>query len=135
MKPLSGCSLKVLGGRLCAGTSHEIWMMEDYGMASSWSLLYTHPASSDRSQLYRIRDLRLRPLVISENGQEILMECSEEYYWYDIVKQTQRNVKFWGISRDFWATPSQGSLVLINGDNDDSRDIAIDFSTLSFSRL
>jgi hypothetical protein len=87
-------------------------MMKEYGVASSWSWLYTIFAL-----LYR------KSVVFSKDGEEVLIQHGtvvNELVWYDIKKKTRRNVELdEHIPTDSlsWIETVVGSLVLLDGDS------------------
>jgi F-box interacting protein len=123
--PFKNCGivgLEVLGGSLCVSVypweqGIEVWMMKEYRVATSWSRLYTVPATFSYCQ----------SLMLSEDGEKVLMENDEKvFYWYDIKKKTLRIVENHhqisnSNSNSVWTTTCVGtrsSLLLLNGDSE-----------------
>jgi F-box interacting protein len=111
--------LEVLGGSLCVsgntvGKGVEVWMMKGYGLASSWSRLYTVPVTF----IYR------RSLMFSKDGEKVLMEDddSNKLFWYNIKEKkfcgiVDQNVKHI-FNKYVWTADYVESLLLIDGDSD-----------------
>lgn len=116
-------ALEVLGRYLCYSvlvshndtTYHEVWLMKDYGVESSWT------------QIYRIGQgevpglFMYRPLMFSKNGKEVLLvEVRERYMnlvWYDMENKTGQRVENRSFPCGFTTSICTGSLLLLDGDN------------------
>ena len=116
-------ALEVLGRYLCYSvlvnhndtTYHEVWLMKEYGVESSWT------------QIYRIGQGEVpgifvyRPLMFSKNGKEVLLEEAREHYmnlvWYDMENKTGQSVENRSFPCGFTASICTGSLLLLDGDN------------------
>jgi len=107
-----------LGGWLCAVFLDicEVWMMKEYGVSSSWTLLYwVQPAFSN-----------LPPLVFSHEGKEVLTaelvdDKCVELYWYDIKNKTRRIVEIQNMPNGlFLPYTCVGSTVLLLDANSDN---------------
>jgi F-box interacting protein len=104
-------SLKVLGGSLCISTHIDVWIMKEYGVASSWSRLCKLPMNSCS-------------LVFSEDNEKVLMKkdsFKKKFFWYDIKKKTLRIVKNdRQISNEHQTACLEGGslLFLLDGDSD-----------------
>jgi F-box interacting protein len=110
------------GGWLCAFFPDlcEAWVMMEYGVSSSWTLLYAvEPAFS-----------KCQPLVFSHDGEEVLtgeiLESNSRaesfsLYWYDIKRKTRRIVKIENVPPDpYLPVVCVGSLVLLNDADSDN---------------
>ncbi|XP_059441821.1 F-box protein CPR1-like [Corylus avellana] len=105
-----------LGGWLCAVFQDlcEVWVMKEYGIVSSWTLLYAMERAFTNYP----------PLVFSRDGEEVFTgELIEshlmELYWYDIKKKTRRIVEIENIPVDLILPYfCVGSLLLLDADND-----------------
>ncbi|XP_073144165.1 F-box protein CPR1-like [Henckelia pumila] len=103
-------SLDVLGGSLCivsANTSGVvIWMMKEYGVKESWTkLLSIRPPLIERDDF-------VKPLVFSNDGEKILLNCDDkDLAWYDLKKKTVENVTVDGLPFMFYAEVCVESLV------------------------
>jgi hypothetical protein len=117
---IKGCvDLVDLGGWLCAVFLDicEVWVMKEYGVASSWTLLYwVQPAFSN-----------LPPLVFSHDGEEVLTaELVEpdgmELYWYDIKRKTRKIVEIQNIPDNISLpyTCVGSTVLLLDADSDNS---------------
>jgi len=117
---IKGCvHLMDLGGWLCAVFLDicEVWVMKEYGVASSWTLLYwVQPAFSN-----------LPPLVFSHDGEEVLTaELVEpdgmELYWYDIKRKTRKIVEIQNIPDNISLpyTCVGSTVLLLDADSDNS---------------
>ncbi|XP_059441694.1 F-box protein CPR1-like [Corylus avellana] len=126
-------ALEVLGGRMllcvcvCENASvgfNDVWVMKEYGVASSWTWLYT--IVGDELPWYFSY---YKPLVISKDGNKVLMEQDREYlFWYDIRKKSGRRFNIRDMLRNksgrrdgfpswFQTATCVGSLVLLHGFN------------------
>jgi F-box interacting protein len=103
------------GGLLCCAVVFsdlcEVWVMKEYGIVSSWTLLYAIEQAFSNYP----------PLVFSRDGEEVFtceLDGGLEFYWYDIKKKTRRIVEFENIPEDgispFFCA---GSLLLLDADN------------------
>jgi len=118
-------ALEVWGGRIllcvcvCKNVSmgfNEVWVMKEYGVASSWSRLYTIVHGEVPWNF-----IHCKPLVISKDGNKVLMEHdSKHLFWYDIREKSGRRVKIQGMPGSFQTVTCVGSLVLLHGYNCDS---------------
>lgn len=116
-------ALEVWGGRIllcvCKDVSmgfNEVWVMKEYGVASSWTRLYTIVHGEVPWNFNHCK-----PLVISKDGNKVLMEHdSKHLFWYDIRKKSSRRVKIQGMPGLFQTVTCVGSLVLLHGYNCDS---------------
>jgi hypothetical protein len=111
----SKLELEVLGGALCVCVhrymeeSDSVWVMKEYGLASSWTLLCT---ITQEAVIY------CKPLVFSKNGEKVLIEQDfDKLFWYDVEEETASKVEILGMPDNFRTATCVGSLVLLNGDN------------------
>jgi F-box interacting protein len=112
---VSKLELEVLGGALCVCVhrymeeSDSVWVMKEYGLASSWTLLCT---ITQEAVIY------CKPLVFSKNGEKVLIEQDfDKLFWYDVEEETASKVEILGMPDNFRTATCVGSLVLLNGDN------------------
>jgi F-box interacting protein len=106
-----------LGGWLCAVFEDlcEAWVMKEYGVSSSWTLLYwVQPAFSN-----------LSPLVFSHEGKKVLTgevmdDHCIELYWYDIKKNTRKIVEIQNMPEYFFLpyTCVGSTVLLLDADSD-----------------
>ncbi|KAK6237948.1 hypothetical protein QUC31_003417 [Theobroma cacao] len=83
-----------LQGCLCAIATHfndtiNIWMMKDYGVKESWTMLY-----SFQGGIYSTPSLYgLRPLTYSRNGDQLLLDRNGlSLLWYDLKEKKVKDV-------------------------------------------
>ena len=89
-------NLMDLGGWLCAFFPKlcEVWVMKEYGVSSSWTLLYAAKPSPTS---------KILPLVFSHDGEEVLTVKLKVFhffsflYWYDIKRKIKRIVQIQNI--------------------------------------
>lgn len=111
--------LEVLKGCICVcvnvfDTLVDVWVMKEYGAASSWTRLYTIERSAVPWPFEYCK-----PSVYSKDGKKVLMEQYDEFlFWYDIEEKRGRRVQFRGMpsSFSFEMAICVGSLVLLDGD-------------------
>ncbi|GLT54133.1 hypothetical protein SLA2020_273580 [Shorea laevis] len=125
----SDLDLAVLKGCICLYESgrnlkdSNVWVMKEYGVVSSWTLLCTIVKGAVPWSIC------CRPLTYSKDGKEVLLErdCAR-LFWYDMEEKRGRKVKFGlmpGVfyvaisGRDFevYTAICDGSLVLLDGDS------------------
>jgi hypothetical protein len=64
---------------------NDVLVMKEYGVASSWTQLYTIVGEMPGYFNY------YKPLVISKNGNKVLMQQDHNFlFWYDIGKKSGR---------------------------------------------
>jgi F-box interacting protein len=120
-KSYSIVGLNVLEGSLCVSVNTKdkdigfqrinVWTMKEYGVASSWSRLYT----------VRRSFFHFRSFAFSKDGKKVLMQNrSRELFWHDTNKKTwsivDKNVR--RNSPNYWAMSCVESLLLLDGDSD-----------------
>ncbi|CAB4261627.1 unnamed protein product [Prunus armeniaca] len=93
-------SLEVLGGCLCLcvdrfGAAHDVWVMKEYGMTESWTLLFSiEPEAVPSMHVHSFK-----PLVLSKNGEMVLLKYKfydSVFFWYDLKKKSFKQVEFRG---------------------------------------
>ncbi|XP_065629867.1 F-box protein CPR1-like [Quercus suber] len=121
---LEAC-LEVLNGKLCfivnlEKKDNEVWLMEEYGEGSSWTRVYKIEYDGVFKNVKCFN-----PLMFSKNGKKILMEMCYSgrtfLIWFDTEIKTQRKVKIRKLPYVFQTAICTGSLLLLDGDNVDSR--------------
>ncbi|XP_059433364.1 F-box protein CPR1-like [Corylus avellana] len=111
---LSVPDLEVLGGCLCVCVNEfmesiTVWVMKEYGLASSWTRLYTIRLEAHHN---------CKPLAFSKNGEKVLMQQDfDNLFWYDIEEETSSEVEIVGMPEMFRTATCVGSLVLLDGDS------------------
>ncbi|CAL8077105.1 unnamed protein product [Prunus armeniaca] len=93
-------SLEVLGGCLClcvdrSGAAHDVWVMKEYGMTESWTLLF----SIEPEAVPWVNVQSFKPLVLSKNGEMVLLTYkyhNSVFFWYDLKKKSFKQVQFRG---------------------------------------
>jgi F-box interacting protein len=116
----SNLVLAVLKGCICVSvnvyhTLVDVWVMNEYMVASSWTRLYTIVQGA-----LPLPVEHCKPLVYSKDGKKVLMEQYDEcLFWYDIEEKRGRRVQFRGMpsSFSFKTAICVGSLVLLDGDS------------------
>ncbi|VVA33424.1 PREDICTED: F-box [Prunus dulcis] len=113
--------LDVLGDYLCFCVNRfmnrcEAWIMKEYGVTESWSLLY-----SIDMLYYTLEFQTYKPLVFSKNGKTVLLKMSKNFksdslVWYDLEKKSFKQVEISGLPGLFKPTICWGSLCLLDGD-------------------
>ena len=103
-----------LGGLLCFAVDFsdlcEVWVMKEYGIVSSWTLLYTIERAFPNHP----------PLVFSRDGKEVFIgdiDGDLEFYWYNIKKKTRRIVEFENLLNGSLPFICVGSLLLLDADS------------------
>jgi F-box interacting protein len=110
--------LVVLRGSICICTNvfdtpNDVWVMNEYGVESSWTLLYTI-AQGTVPWAFEF----CKPLVYSKNGKKVLMELDfTDLFWYDIKERRGWRVQFHDMPDSFETAICAGSLVLLDGDS------------------
>ncbi|XP_059437073.1 F-box protein CPR1-like [Corylus avellana] len=108
----------VLRGWLCLTIDRDVWVMKEYGVANSWTLLYTMQLDPAPSTYL--------PLVFSHDGEEVLTgekEITErdfhQLFWYDIKNKTCKIVEIQNMPNSFSKPCTcMGSLLLLDVDRD-----------------
>ncbi|XP_059436742.1 F-box protein CPR1-like [Corylus avellana] len=120
MKPC--VNILVLRGWLCLIVGEEVkevWVMKEYGVANSWTLLYTVQLDS----AFYI----CRPLLFSHDGgeevltreKEIIERDLHQLFWYDIKNKTHRIVEIQNMPSGLYMSYTcVGSLLLLDADHD-----------------
>ncbi|BFG13985.1 hypothetical protein CerSpe_002590 [Prunus speciosa] len=112
-------SLEVLGGCLCLcvdrfGAAHDVWVMKEYGMTESWTLLF----SIEPEAVLWVHVHSFKPLVLSKNGEMVLLTYkyhNSVFFWYDLKKKSFKQVEFRGHPRvSKVAVSGVGSLCLLD---------------------
>nr|POE88530.1 f-box protein cpr30 [Quercus suber] len=112
--------LEVLKGQLCfiefANEYNDVWLMKEYGDASSWTRIYKiERGSVPWSFSY------CKPLTFSENEKKVLLEMRQynqtKLVWYEIEKKRCERVKIQNLPNWFSTATCVGSLLLLDGDN------------------
>ncbi|KAK9945748.1 hypothetical protein M0R45_011247 [Rubus argutus] len=117
-----GIGLEVLGSNLCIcvnhfGTQNDVWLMKKYGVADSWTPLYTIKQEAVDWLLEYCR-----PLVFSNTGKRVLLQSNSDItldknlFWYDLEKKMVKELKIPGLPSLFTAAICVGSLLLFDGD-------------------
>ncbi|KAM1176126.1 hypothetical protein ACFX2I_028399 [Malus domestica] len=103
--------LEVLGDSLCIFRrlrTMDAWIMKEHG---SWTLLY----SIELPPMSRLN--RWEPVLLSKNGESVLlMNDLHKFAWFDLVKNSWKEVKTAGLYRQFIYTICMRSLCLLDGD-------------------
>jgi hypothetical protein len=87
--------------------------MNEYGVESSWTLLYTI-AQGTVPWAFEF----CKPLVYSKNGKKVLMELDfTDLFWYDIEERRSWRVQFHDMPDSIETAICVGSLVLLDGDS------------------
>ncbi|ONI26433.1 hypothetical protein PRUPE_1G024400 [Prunus persica] len=110
-------SLEVLGGCLClcvyVPTGHAVWIMKEYGVTESWTLLYCLENEAVPSGVGYFS----KPLVLSKNGEMVLTHNGRGFFWYDLRNKSFKQVQFSRPpSTQLDITFYVGSLCLLDGD-------------------
>lgn len=104
----------VLGGKLCMNCNYnmrnvDIWVMENYGVAGSWTKILTIV------QNVALQFMQLKPLAYSNNRKKVLLlKDFGELVWYDLELKVIKMVNN-PVIPDFWrAYGSVESLVKLD---------------------
>ncbi|XP_008224443.1 PREDICTED: F-box protein CPR30-like [Prunus mume] len=118
--------LDALGDYLCICVNRfmnqcDAWIMKEYGVTESWSLLYSIDAVDIIDMLYTVEFRTYKPLVFSKNGKTVLLKMSKNFksdslVWYDLEKKSFKQVEISGLPGLFKPTICWGSLCLLDGD-------------------
>ncbi|XP_050364820.1 F-box protein CPR1-like [Argentina anserina] len=118
----SSAGLSELNGKLCIIDFHDkanydIWAMNIYGKAESWTRLYTIKSTVVNWTF----DWRL-PLASSSTGRKILLydgsgSRNVRLFWYDSEKDTAKRVRIPGMPSDFTAAICVANLGLLDGES------------------
>ncbi|XP_059433298.1 F-box protein CPR1-like [Corylus avellana] len=112
--------MEVLGGYLCVcGNEYlesgnmSVWVMNKYGVESSWTRLYTILREAVPWAFEYCK-----PLVFSKNGEKLLMHPDfDNLFWYDIKEKICSKVEIVGMPDMSRTATCVGSLVLLDGDS------------------
>lgn len=125
--------LEVLGDCLCIGvryrrTRHDGWIMKEFGVAESWTLIYS--INEEYSGTLFRKNYHYKPLVVSKNGRMVLfIDDCYMLFWIDIEENTVKEVEIHGFppgvvmveNYTTWhpvtVTICVGSLCLLDGDD------------------
>ncbi|CAL8989764.1 unnamed protein product [Prunus brigantina] len=111
-------SLEVLGGCLCLcvydPTGYAVWIMKEYGVTESWTLLYSLENEAVPSG---VGDFP-KPLVLSKNGEMVLIHNGRGFFWYDLRNKSFKKVQVSCplLTQLQKTTFYVGSLCLLDGD-------------------
>ncbi|PQP94210.1 F-box protein CPR30 [Prunus yedoensis var. nudiflora] len=124
----SRLELDALGDYLCICVNRfmnrcEAWIMKEYGVTESWSLLYSIDTVYSIDMLYAAEFQTYKPVVFSKNGKTVLLKMSKYFesdslVWYDLEKKSFKQVEISGLpdAFNFQPTICWGSLCLLDGD-------------------
>ncbi|BFG13986.1 hypothetical protein CerSpe_002600 [Prunus speciosa] len=124
----SWLELDALGDHLCICVNRfmnrcEAWIMKEYGVTESWSLLYSIDTVYSIDMLYAAEFQTYKPVVFSKNGKTVLLKMSKYFesdslVWYDLEKKSFKQVEISGLPGvfNFQPTICWGSLCLLDGD-------------------
>lgn len=111
-------NLFVLGGSLCICVHQfwpkcDVWIMKEYGVTKSWSLLYS---IENVSMPYANR--YFKPLAFSKKGEMVVLVNIEPttFFWCDLKSKRAKQVRICGLPTSFDGTICVGSLSLLDGD-------------------
>ncbi|KAM1171969.1 hypothetical protein ACFX2I_022128 [Malus domestica] len=109
--------LEVLGGSLCISVDdwwcrHYVWIMKEYGVVESWTLLYSI-GQDNMPWLFEY----CRPLGFSKNGAIVLLKKDDDaLVWFDLEGKKCQPSRIGGLPLTFEASICVGSPSLLDGD-------------------
>ncbi|KAK7818957.1 f-box protein cpr1 [Quercus suber] len=111
--------LGVLGGCLCFVVNdcknlyHDVWLMKEYGVESSWTKVYKTDLRANKISLNTNFGF-VKPLKFSRDGKKVLLENSKNLFWYDLEKKRSERLKVQKLPVLFRPLTSTGSLLLLD---------------------
>ncbi|XP_050365992.1 F-box protein CPR1-like [Argentina anserina] len=101
---------------------NDVWIMKEYGVATSWTKLYTF-ALEDMPQTPEYKRLAFKsyrhckPLLFSETGEKVLLHVdSDTLYWYDCETKETKRVHINGEPSCYSTAIWKGNFLLSDGD-------------------